>query len=103
MPDPNTLAADVARYVEGSRPNPGKVLSSAAWVRSATPDGDDFDYRRREHARLGSVLAAVAAPGYAMPAEWETEAAVALARRIYDDRVWARMPVLADALDYAGY
>lgn len=34
--------------------------------------------------------------------EWRTEAVVALARGIYAGRAWARMPVLADALEDAG-
>ena len=33
---------------------------------------------------------------------WRTEAVVALARAIYDERAWDRLPVLADALDDAG-
>lgn len=33
---------------------------------------------------------------------WRTEAVVALARGIYDDRAFDRLPVLADALDDAG-
>ena len=34
--------------------------------------------------------------------DWRTEAVVALARAIYDDRAFDRLPVLADALDDAG-
>ncbi|MBN9517063.1 hypothetical protein J0H58_00865 [bacterium] len=34
--------------------------------------------------------------------EWRTEAVVALARGIYEERAWDRMPVLGDALDDAG-
>jgi hypothetical protein len=34
--------------------------------------------------------------------EWRTEAVVALARGIYEERAWDRMGVLADALDDAG-
>ncbi|QDU20563.1 hypothetical protein [Urbifossiella limnaea] len=34
--------------------------------------------------------------------EWRTEAVVALARGIYEERAWDRMPVLADALEDAG-
>jgi hypothetical protein len=34
--------------------------------------------------------------------EWRTEAVVALARGIYEERAWERMPVLGDALEDAG-
>ena len=34
--------------------------------------------------------------------DWRTAAAVALARTIYTDRTWDRLPVLADALEDAG-
>lgn len=34
--------------------------------------------------------------------EWRTEAVVALARGIYEERAWDRMPVLGDALEDAG-
>ncbi|MBN9522996.1 hypothetical protein J0H58_31535 [bacterium] len=33
---------------------------------------------------------------------WRTEAVVALARGVYDDRAFDRLPVLADALEDAG-
>lgn len=34
--------------------------------------------------------------------DWRTEAVVALARGIYEERLYERMPVLADALEDAG-
>ncbi|MBN9523044.1 hypothetical protein J0H58_31780 [bacterium] len=34
--------------------------------------------------------------------DWRTEAVVALARGIYEERLYERMPVLADALEEAG-
>ncbi len=38
----------------------------------------------------------------ALDPAWRTEAVVALARAVYDDRAFDRLPVLADALEDAG-
>ncbi len=57
---------------------------------------------RAERARQGQLLAGVVGPGWHLAPEWRTDTAVLIARGIYADRAFDRMPILADALQDAG-
>lgn len=59
------------------------------------------DCRPRVAALLRCIFGDPFAPITFLP-EWRTEAAVSLARGIYEDGAWERLPVLADALEDAG-
>jgi len=55
-----------------------------------------------EHIKQGRLLAGIAAPDWCLANEWRTSTAVALARGIYEERAFDRMPILADALQEEG-
>jgi hypothetical protein len=58
--------------------------------------------QRKHRPLFGTILRAMVGPGMPWSDEWRTETAVLLARGIYDERAWDRMPVLSDALQDAG-
>jgi hypothetical protein len=51
---------------------------------------------------FGRVLAAMVGPGLSWSDSWRTAAVTDLARGIYAERAWDRMPILSDALVDAG-
>src|SRR5262249_24211602 len=55
----------------------------------------------RAAALVREVLGNPFRPAGCEPA-WRTETALALARRVYDERAFERLPILADALEDAG-
>src|SRR5205814_3983568 len=52
--------------------------------------------RRAEWSYQGQLLAGIVAPDWRLAPAWRTDAAVQLARGIYDERAFDRMPILAD-------
>ncbi|MBN9518740.1 hypothetical protein J0H58_09510 [bacterium] len=57
------------------------------------------------HPRLAALLRDIAGNSpnsTTFTGAWRTEPVLALARGIYDDRAWERLPVLAAALEDAG-
>lgn len=57
---------------------------------------------RAERTRQSQLLAGVVGPAWHLAPEWRTDTAVLLARGIYEERAFDRMPFLADALQDAG-
>jgi hypothetical protein len=79
-------------------------VRAAAWSASSARHswGRPFSEREREaQARLLRDVIAPFAP-FDLPARWRTAMVVGLARAIYAERAFDRMPILADALEEAG-
>lgn len=69
--------------------------SSAAYVSAAA--------RSQRWSQLYTLFTHCRGPvGAKFAPEWQTETAVAVARGIYDERAFDRMPILADAMEEAG-
>ena len=93
--DPNFHAAHASEGAEGA----------AGWY-DQPPDGSPnypqrFDQLRYQAGVLRDLVGNPFAPPALDPA-WRTEAVVGLARGVYEDRAFDRLPVLADALEDAG-
>jgi hypothetical protein len=58
--------------------------------------------QKRHRELFGKVLRAMVGPSLVWSPEWKTDTVVALARGIYADHAWDRMPILSDALQDAG-
>jgi len=83
--------------------NGGPVLPEVYAVGCQAPVWAAGSLAKKKHCALfGSMLTAMAAPGWGWRDEWRTKATVTLARAIYDERAWDRMPILSDALVDAG-
>ena len=92
------LAGDAAAVLEDAR----RAARSVAW---ATAGGGEYVRQgarvvQRPHL-LRDIFGNPLGPVSFSPV-WRTEAVVALARGIYEETAWERMPVLADALEDAG-
>jgi hypothetical protein len=83
--------------------NGGPVLPEAHAVAAQAPVWAAGCLATKRHLALfGTILTAMAAPGWEWHDGWRTAEVAAVARGIYDERAWERMPILADALVDAG-
>lgn len=57
---------------------------------------------KKHREAFGKILAAMVGPSWPWSDAWRSDHAVSIARGIYDDRAWERMPILSDALIDAG-
>lgn len=107
------------QVLEGTTEVAGSVAADAMWDQIYGPGGQgkshpekdrehDEAYRSGAKAEAGSQAALIRdifgnpfRPVAADPG-WRTSTVVTLARTIYDERAWDRLPVLADALEDAG-
>ncbi|HJZ59721.1 MAG TPA: hypothetical protein VKE74_32565 [Gemmataceae bacterium] len=58
--------------------------------------------QKRHRELFGKILRAMVGPEMRWSDGWRTDTLVALARGIYDEQSWDRMPILSDALQEAG-
>lgn len=97
-----TFAARTGRVVPGW---PEQAYEAARGVSNQVGHTIPPAHRREEWGRQAGLLRCIIGNPFrpvAFAADWRTDTAVALARGIYDERAWDRLPVLADALEDAG-
>ena len=78
-----------------------RAASAFAWA----DVGKFADLQREERGAQASLLRDIVGDPFCpvpFPSAWRTEAAVGLARRMYEARDFGAMPILADALEEAG-
>lgn len=80
---------------------PGEGLGNRE-VADAIGEQEERAIRLAEWSYQGQLLAGIVAPDWRLAPAWPTATAVPLARGIYDERAFDRMPILADALQDAG-
>ena len=71
-------------------------------VVNSLEDIPSYEDARTEHARVLRCIFGNPFRPATLDRAWRTPTAVALARGIYDDRAFDRLPILADALQDAG-
>jgi len=108
----------LSQVFEGTMEATASIFAAAAWERIHNPPDRDWSETHAEHeaaedeGRRSELIAQVSLlrdifgnpfRPVAVDPEWLTSTVVALARGIYDDRAFDRLPILADALQDAGY
>lgn len=97
--DDTILASEYATIATAQNP-----AESAANRKSADREADDFLQAREETEQVKLIRCVFGNPfrPVQLNPRWRTTDVVALARAIYDDRAFNRLPILADALMDAG-
>jgi hypothetical protein len=98
MPDARTYSVSEAASLVALK-GISLVLAAATQARIAVETRDE---PQRDQASLFRDIFGNPFRPVAFDPEWQTTTALALARGIYDDRAFDRLPILADALQDAG-
>jgi hypothetical protein len=93
-------------YLWHQEPCLHRVAGAAAWAGHSSYMPEDVEARGREKERQTRLLHDIFGPlpfrDIASDTDWLTSTVVALARGIYDEKAFDRLPILADALEDAG-